>query len=95
MNNSESRELKPLDGINNSGVWMIWTIFGHETVSLKCYKQHRLIVDMNDSGSWAQASKFYEQLKVMVDMKESESWVQGSRSYAQLKVVDDMKDTRS
>ena len=68
---------------------------GHELKVLNAINNSRVVDDMKDSGSWAQASKLYEQLKVMVDMKETESWVQGSRSYAQLKVVDDMKDTRS
>ena len=31
-----------------------------------------VVNDMNDFGSWAQASKIYEQFKVVVDMKDSE-----------------------
>ena len=43
-------------------------------MALKCYEQHRLIVDMNDSKSWAQGSKCYEQLRVVDDMNDSRSW---------------------
>ena len=74
MNYLGSHELKPLDGMNKSGVWMIWTILGRETMALKCYEQHRLIVDMNDSGSWAQGSRCYEQLRAMDDMNGFKLW---------------------
>ena len=30
--------------------------------SLRCYEKLKVVVGMNDSRSWAQASKFYEQL---------------------------------
>ena len=50
-NNSRSNELRPLDGMNNSGVWMIWTILDCETMALKCCEQLKLVIDMNDSGS--------------------------------------------
>ena len=35
---SRSREHKLLDCMNNSRVWMIWMILGHETMALKCYE---------------------------------------------------------
>ena len=38
MNDSGFLELRPLEGMNNSRVWMIWTILGYETVALKCYE---------------------------------------------------------
>ena len=82
MNDSGSLELKPLDGMNNLGVWMIWTILGHETMNIKCYEQHRVIVDMNDSRSWGQGSRCYEQLKVVDDMNDFRSWAKGSRCYS-------------
>ena len=31
----------------------------------------RVVVDMNDSGSWAQGLRFYEQLRVVVDINDS------------------------
>ena len=68
---------------------------GHELKVLDAINNSGVVDDMNDSESWAQASRFYEQLKAVVDMKDSELWVQGSRSYAQLKVIDDMKDSKS
>ena len=73
-NDSGSHELRPLDGMNNSGVRMIWMILGHETKALKCYEQHRLIVDINDSKSWAQDFRCYEQLRVVDDKKYLKLW---------------------
>ena len=35
MNDLGSRELKPLDVMNNSGLWMIWKILGHELEALE------------------------------------------------------------
>ena len=54
MNELLSYVLKPLDSMNNSGLWMTWTTLGHERL--------RVVVDMNDTGPWAQGSKFYKQL---------------------------------
>ena len=48
--------------------------------------------DMNDSSSWAQASKYYDQLWPIVDLKDSWSWGQDSRCYEQLKVGVEMND---
>ena len=70
----DPNELKPLDGMNKLGVWMIWTILGRETMALKCYEQHKPIVDMNEFGSWAQGSRCYEQLRVVDDMNDFRSW---------------------
>ena len=74
MNDSGSHELKPLDGMNKSRVWMIWTILSRETMALKCYEQHKPIIDMNEFGSWAQGSRCYEQLKAMDDMNGFRLW---------------------
>ena len=43
MNNSESCELRPLDAMNNLGIRMVWTIHGHEPMSLNV---------MNNLGLW-------------------------------------------
>ena len=37
--------------------------------------------DMNNSTSWAQASRCYELLKAMEDMNDLEPWSQGFRFY--------------
>ena len=37
--------------------------------------------DMNDSGSWSQASRYYDEVKVIIDLKDSSSSAQGSRCY--------------
>ena len=34
MNNSGSRELRPLNAMNNSGLWIIWMILGFEDKTL-------------------------------------------------------------
>ena len=70
MNDLGFHELRPLDGMDNSRVWLIWTIHGCETMSLKYYEQHKLIIDMNDSSSWVQGSRCYEQLRVVDDMND-------------------------
>ena len=44
---------------------------GHK--ASRCYEKLRVVYDMDDSTSWAQAFKCYEQLKVMYDMNDSES----------------------
>ena len=94
MNDLGSHELKSLDGMNKSRVWMIWTILGRETMALKCYEQHKPIVDMNEFGSWAQGSRCYEKLKAMANMNISRSWAQGIRCSQQLKAIDDMTNSR-
>ena len=43
MNDLESYELRPLDAINNSGLWMIWLILGREPMVPN---------SMNNSGMW-------------------------------------------
>ena len=48
---------------------------------LESTKKLRVVVDMNDSKSWAQVSRCYEQLKVVNDMKYSRSWAQRTRFY--------------
>ena len=50
------------------------------------------MVYMNNSGLWAQGSRFYEQLNANDDMKDSSSWAQGSRFYEQIIVMDDIND---
>ena len=38
----------------------------------RCYEQLWVVVDMTDSGSRAQGSKYYKQLKFLDDMNDSE-----------------------
>ena len=51
--------------------------------------------DINDSGSWAQGSRYYTQLRVVIDMNDSRSWANDSKCYEQLKVVNDINYSRS
>ena len=44
-----------------------------------CYEQIRVVDDMNDIGSRAQASWYYEMIKAFIDLKECESRSNGSR----------------
>ena len=74
MGNSGSYELRPLDDINNIALWMIWMILGHETMALKFYEQHKIIVNMNHFELWAQGSRCYEQLRVVDDFNDFRSW---------------------
>ena len=69
MNDSGSLELKPLNAMNNFWMWMIWMILRHELWS-------RVMDDMNNSSSWAHASRYYEQLKVVIYLKEYGLWAQ-------------------
>ena len=59
------------------------------------YKQLRVVDDMNDIGSRAQASRNYEILKAFIDFKDFELWSNGSRWNKQLNVVIEMNDSRS
>ena len=92
MNNSGSLELRPLDALNNSGLWMTWATQGHElrilwAKSSIIYELLKPLVHMNDSRSWAQGSRWcYEQLKVMDEMNELWSHV--------LKLIDSMNNSR-
>ena len=57
---TSSCELKALDAINDS--------------SSKFYEQLKVVVDMNDSKSWAQGYRCCKQLNAKVDMNVYESW---------------------
>ena len=43
MNDLTSREIKPLDAIDSSGLWMLWIILSHELMTLDA---------MNSLGLW-------------------------------------------
>ena len=60
-----------------------------------CYKQLKVVDDMNDSRLWAKGFRCYEQLRVVVYMKESRLWALGFRCYEQLRPVDDMSYSTS
>ena len=86
MNDSGSREVKPLDAMYNSKLLMIWIYLLHELKGVD---------DMNDFGSWvqsygwyeqlripsAQASRCYEQVRGKDNMNDSWSWANGFKSY--------------
>ena len=59
------------------------------------YTQLRVVDDVNDIGSRAQASRNYEILKAFIDFKDFELWSNGSRWNKQLNVVIEMNDSRS
>ena len=65
INNKGSHELKPLDAMSSSGLWMIWMTLCHELKAMD---------NMNDSGSWAHSLRYYEHVKVVVDMNDFRSW---------------------
>ena len=69
---------------------MTWITSGCE--GSICYKQLKVVIDMNANRLWAQGSRCNEQHRAMGDMSYSGSWAQSSRCYEQLKVVDDMND---
>ena len=70
MNNLVSRDLRPLDAMNNLGLRMIWIILGHE-YGFKCYEKLRVVDDVEDSRSWAQGFICHEQLRVVIDKNQS------------------------
>ena len=59
MNYLGSNELKPLDAMTSSGLWMIWMILGCEPMALNAMNI-KVVDDMNDFGLWAQNSRCYE-----------------------------------
>ena len=60
--------------------------------SSRCYKQIRVVDDMNDSWLWAYGSKFYEQLRYVHNMNDFKSWAQGLKWNEELRFVIDMND---
>ena len=70
MNDLGLHELRPIDAMNRSRLWMIWTILCHELKPLDCYELLRDVKDMNDYRSWAQGSRHYEQLRVAINMND-------------------------
>ena len=86
MNDSRSHEVKPIDAMYNSKLWMIWIYLLHGL---------KVVDDMNEFGSWvqsyglyerlripwAQASRCYEQLRVKDNMNDSWSWANGFKCY--------------
>ena len=60
MNELWSHVLKPLDSMNNSGLWMTWMNLGREIKAQDGYEKLKAMVDMNELRLWAQGSKFYK-----------------------------------
>ena len=60
MNELQSHVLKPLDSMNNSGLWMTWMNLGREIKAQDGYEKLKAMVDMNELRLWAQGSKFYK-----------------------------------
>ena len=57
-----SRELKALDVMNNSGLWMTWTTLGYELKPLDA--MNRDVVDMKTSGLKLSALKVMNNLEL-------------------------------
>ena len=72
--NTQGRELKALDVMDNLGMSMTWAALGLMLKPLEA---------MNNSWStlWAQISRCYEQLRAIDDMKDFRSWAQRTRFY--------------
>ena len=73
-------ELRSLDAMNNSGLYMTWAPLAREFKALDAMSTLGLWY-MNHFGSWAQGTKSYELLKIAIDMNDSGSCAQGSRCY--------------
>ena len=60
----------------------------------RCYEQLKVLDDMNDTGSRAQASWYYEMVKAFIDLKDFELWYNGFRWNEQLIAIVEMNDSR-
>ena len=64
-----SCELKALNGVNKSRLWMTWMTRSWAQ-GFRYYEQLSVVVHMNDSRLWGQGSRSYEQLRVVDDMND-------------------------
>ena len=78
-NDSGSRELRPLDSMTSSGLWMTWMILGHETMALKA---------MNCLGLWMTSMTLGHELKALDAMNKSGLWLTWTTLGRELKVLD-------
>ena len=67
-------ELRTLDVMNASLLWMVSTTWDPMTLASRCYEQLRVEDDMDDSCSWANDFKYYEKLRVVDDVEDSWLW---------------------
>ena len=74
-------ELSALYDMNSLELWWYERLGILWAKASRCYEQHRVKDDTNNSWSWAYVFKCYEQLKAVDDMKNFVSWAQGSRCY--------------
>ena len=49
--------------------------------SFRSYEQFKAMDDLNNSGSWDEATKYSEQLKVIIDLKDYVLGALGSACY--------------
>ena len=111
MNNLRSYELRPLDTMNNSRLWMIWTILHHTLKQLDAMNNlglwmtwmtlgHKLraLNAMNNSRVWMRWATPSHELITLDAMKSLGlliTWAQDSRCYEQSRVVNYMNDLGS
>ena len=53
----------------------------------KCYEQLKVVDDMNDTSSRAQASWYDVMLKAFINLKDCELWFNGSKWNKQLSAI--------
>ena len=84
MNDPGSRELSPLNTMNNLRHWAIWTILGWELVVLNF---------MNNSGlkTWTTLGR---ELKALYVMNSSSLWMTWTTPNYELKALDVINNTR-
>ena len=69
-----SRELKALDALNNSRLWMTWVTPGHEPMALDAMKSSELwMIWMTQDPMSLSPSKSCEFLKIVDDVNDSPS----------------------
>ena len=54
-----AQELKPLDTMNTLRLLLTWKTQSHKLMAFN-NEQLRFVIEMNDSGSWAQGSRSYD-----------------------------------
>ena len=81
MNDLGSRELRPLDAMNNSELWIIWTIPYREPKALNVMNTLGLLMTLTNQG---------RELKALESMICSGFWMIWKTSIYELKALDAM-----
>ena len=100
---TSSHELRVLDAMKSLELWMIWMTQDPMSSYLKMlwtspgqgwYEQLKAMVNMNDSGSWAQGFKCDEQLWTLDVINSSGLWMTWTTLDHELRIINSTHNSR-